>query len=640
VNRLVAALRSRPPRAVFTWATVVVAVMAPHAGRASAQPAAALETSRDRRVVSTQPQPQPQPSAHVKVSQVGYLPRETKFAVLTTQPAGEVVVRRADDGRAALTVTAGPPVYDADSGDTVRAIDFSALREPGTYRLDVPGVGASYDFRVGDDAFARAFRLAMRSFTGQRCGTAVSLAPDFPQYRYDACHLAPAHFHPSSGKEGTIDCTGGWHDAGDYGRYIVNSGITTGTLLWAYERNADKLRNVNLDLPESGGRVPDVLAEIKWNLDWMLKMQDPADGGVWHKATTARFPGMIMPEKDTEQPVLIIGTPGAPHKPTAATADFAAVCAIAGRVYRPFDGAYADKCLAAAERAWAWLEKTPDNNYQQQPEGIVTGGYGDGNPSDERLWAAAELFRTTGKPVYNDYFVANYVKWTPTLKHDDPQAWPNVQNLAMYTYALSGRSEANADAVRQIKTDAIAAADGIVERAKGNGYRIPLTTRQYIWGSNGVVGNYAMMLRLAHRFEPKDAYVNAAQDALHYLLGRNAFNTSYVTHVGTRWFMNPHHRPSVADQIEQPWPGLLSGGPNAAQFGGRRRRPATTTASATGATAGLANPAPAPATTAATRPTTAPAKSWVDDHNSFTTNENAINWNAPLVFILAEALPE
>ena len=115
MNRLVAALRSRPPRAVFTWATVVVAVMAPHAGRASAQPAAALETSRDRRVVSTQPQPQPQPSAHVKVSQVGYLPRATKFAVLTTQPTGDVVVRRADDGRAALTVTAGPPVYDADS---------------------------------------------------------------------------------------------------------------------------------------------------------------------------------------------------------------------------------------------------------------------------------------------------------------------------------------------------------------------------------------------------------------------------------------------------------------------------------------------------------------------------------------------
>jgi endoglucanase len=542
----------------------------------------------------------PNRSANVRVCQVGYLPGETKFAFITAEPTGDVTVRQAGSGKVVLTTKAGQPTPDADTGDTVRAVDFTALKTPGTYYLDVPGVGASYDFKIGADIFARPFRLAMRSFTGQRCGTSVSLAPDFPEFKYNACHLDPSPFHPSSGKEGTKDCTGGWHDAGDYGKYIVNSGIMTGTLLWAYELNERKLKGIKLDLPESGGRTPDVLAEIRWNLDWMLKMQD-ADGGVWHKATTAGFPGFIMPEQD-KSPVLIIGNGKPPYKTTGATADFAAVCAIAARLYRPFDASYADRCLAAAERAWAWLQAHPDNNYTDNPRGIQTGGYGDGNPSDERLWAASELFRTTGKDDYNRYFLANYTRWTPTLSPDSAQGWGDVRNMAMYTYALSGKRNADAGAVAKIKADAVAAADAIVARSAKNGYRMPLKSGEYYWGSNSVVANYAMMLRIAHRFTPKPEFVNAAQDALHYLLGRNTFNTSFVTQVGTKWAMNPHHRPSAADKIEQPWPGLLVGGPNA-------------------------------------EGKTPPARQWKDEAASYTTNENAINWNAALVFVLAEALP-
>ena len=537
----------------------------------------------------------------VRVCQVGYLPGETKVALLAAEPSGDVVVRRADTGAAALTVKAGTAKPDADSGDTLRAVDFSALKTPGAYYLDAPGIGTSHAFRVGDDLFARPFRLAMRSFTGQRCGTDVTLAPDFPQYRYDACHREPSPYHPSSGRtEGTRDCTGGWHDAGDFGKYVVNSGITTGTLLWAYELNEPKLRALNLDLPESGKGTPDMLAEIRWNVDWMLKMQDE-DGGVWHKVTTAGFPGSGMPKED-RAPVLVIGNGKAPYKTTAATGDLAAVCAIAARLYRPYDAAYADRCLSAAERAWAWLEKTPDNNFTTNPPGIQTGGYGDDNPSDERLWAAAELFRTTGKDGYDRYFRANYRKWTPTLTADARPGWPNVHPFAMFTYAMSGRASADPEVVRIIKADAVAAADDIVARSRANGYRIPLKLNDYVWGSNSNLANYALMVRVANRITPKAAYVDCAQDALHYLLGRNTFNTSYVTQVGAKWAMNPHHRPSGADRNEQPWPGLLMGGPNA-------------------------------------EGKTPPARQWQDEEGSFTTNENAINWNAALVFILADALP-
>ncbi|MGV3614750.1 MAG: glycoside hydrolase family 9 protein [Fimbriimonas sp.] len=542
----------------------------------------------------------PAPSDGVRTCQVGYLPDETKFAFVTVPAGSEAIVCEAKSGKPLLKLPLGEPATDKDSGDVIRAVDFTGLRKPGEYYIDVPGVGRSHAFRIGRDIFARPFRLAMRSFTGQRCGTAVSLAPDFPEYRYDACHLDVGQYHPSSGKEGTRDVSGGWHDAGDFGKYVVNSGITTGTLLWAYELYEPKLRRLRLDLPESGKGLPDMLAEIKWNLDWMLKMQDE-DGGVWHKATTANFPGMIMPAAD-KSPTLVIGTGKAPFKNTTATADFAAVTAIAGRVYRKFDRGYADRCLAASERAWAWLQATPDHNFTRNPAGIGTGGYGDDDPKDERLWAAAELYRTTGKAAYNGYFKANYGKITPTLSAESAQGWGNVGNMAMFTYVMTRRKDIDELARLRIEGDATVAADGIVARIGRNGYRMPLSSNEYYWGSNSVVANYSMMLLLANRIRPKMEYRNAALDGLHYLLGRNTFNTSFVTHVGTKWAMNPHHRPSEGDKIAQPWPGLLVGGPNA-----ERKTP--------------------------------PARQWVDEMGSYTTNENAINWNAALVFVLAGVHP-
>ncbi|MCW5942670.1 MAG: glycoside hydrolase family 9 protein [Fimbriimonadaceae bacterium] len=540
------------------------------------------------------------PSNDVKVCQVGYLPSEPKFAVVTAEPTGEARVRRAADGRTVATLPIGPERTDADTGDKVRWVNFGRVRAEGDYVLEVDGVGTSFPFRIAKDAFARAFRLGMRSFYGQRCGIAVDLAPDFPEYRYDACHLEPAVYHASSGREGTRDASKGWHDAGDYGKYVVNSGITTGTLLWAYELNARKLGKIGLDLPESGGKLPDFLAEVKWNLDWMLTMQD-VDGGVWHKCTTAQFPGFVMPAKDPT-PMLIIGSGKEPFKTTHATANLVAVAAIAARVYRPFDRAYADRCRRAAELGWIWLRDNPDTGAFRNPPGIATGGYGEPNASDERLWAAAELFRTTGNAEYDRAFLAAYRNWTPTISPTAAQNWGDVRNLGMFAYAMSAPARANPEAVARIKADTKKAAQAIVERTLANGYRNPLPGDQYVWGSNAVVANFAIMLQMANRFEKNDAARFAALDALHFLLGRNPYNTSFVTHVGTKSAMRPHHRPSAADGVDAPWPGLLVGGPNA-----NRRTP--------------------------------PGKPWVDDQSNFTQNENAINWNAALVFVLAEALP-
>jgi endoglucanase len=325
------------------------------------------------------------------------------------------------------------------------------------------------------------------------------------------------------------DNIGGWHDAGDYGRYVVNSGISTGTLLWAWEIFGQKLKNVSLKIPESGNGTPDILNEARWNLEWVLKMQDD-DGGVWHKQTSETFPAFIAPQDD-KLPSEVIGVGAAPYKSTCATADLAAVGAIAARVYKPFDAKFAARALEAARRAWAWTEKNPNVTFRNPP-GITTGEYADANCNDERLWAAAELGRTTGEPAFNSYFLQNYTEFLRTLNSPPAENWSQMPPMALWTYAASKQKGADAKAVQAIRNRTIAAALGVVDRTRGNPYRVSLKTNDYVWGSNGVAAGYGMYLLIANVFSPDSSFVDAARDNLHYLLGRNTFSLSWVTQVG------------------------------------------------------------------------------------------------------------
>lgn len=544
------------------------------------------------------------PTPAIRLDQVGYLPGPPKIALLADaggEPR-EFTVHDASTNRAVFRGKLSPPAADADSGDTLRAADFSRLRSAGRFYIDVPGAGRSWEFEISPRVYHRAYYLAIRSYYGQRCGTDVDLGPEFPGYRYQACHREGA-WHPSSGKEGKAPSVKGWHDAGDYGRYVVNSGISTGTLLWTWELYGNTIRDISLNIPESGDKTPDILDEIRWNLEWMLSMQD-TDGGVWHKQTTERFSGFVMPHED-KMPSVIIGTGAPPFKSSCATADFAAVMAAASRVYRPFDPAFAARALKAAEKAWRWSEQNPSVLFSNPP-GVSTGAYGDRDCSDERLWAAAELWRTTRAQKYETYFSENWQKFRPQIAPDRPPAWPAVAPLALWGWVLS-----DGPGSQTLRPLILQAAKELAARTATNGYRVSLTPKDYVWGSNAVAANYGMQLLVAHRLQPDPAFFHAALDNLHYLLGRNTFSLSFVTRLGANSVRHPHHRPSGADSNPEPWPGLLAGGPNA-----RRQDPAMKK---------LPDGLP-------------PAKMYVDEQESYATNEVAINWNAPLVFVLAGVL--
>ncbi len=542
------------------------------------------------------------PNPAIKVDQAGYPSDGPKLAFVVADGAGEAfTVINATDGAVVYRGTLGAATDEPDSGDRVRGADFSSVRASGTYAISVDGVGRSWPFRVDSDPYGRAYYLAMRSFYGQRCGTAVDLGKAFPGYAYAACHREGA-FHASSGTSGPHAVMKGWHDAGDYGRYVVNSGIATGTLLWAWELFGHRLKDISLDLPESGDGTPDLVDEVRWNLDWMLSMQD-RDGGVWHKQTSARFPPFVMPDDDTTVSY-VIGTGAEPFKSTCATADLGAVAAIASRVFRPFDAAYAERTRQAAVNAWRWVEAHPDVLFRN-PGGVSTGEYGDRRCGDEVLWAAAELWRTTGDARYERYFLAHESEFRDTLRPTGPPSWASVAPLALWTYALEPKAQG--DMAKAIRAAALAAADALAARTTSHPYRISLVRSDFIWGSNAVAANYGLQLLVANALSPKRAYVDAALDNLHYLLGRNTFSLSWLTGIGANPFRHPHHRPSGADTNLEPWPGLLSGGPN-----GRRQDPAMQKL-----------------------PDLPPAKMYVDDQESYASNEIAINWNAPLVFLLA-----
>jgi endoglucanase len=539
-------------------------------------------------------------------NQVGFLPHAEKIATIPARDGSDTMFQiLSEHSNSPLFHGAlGAPALDAASGDRVALADFSAFTQPGTFRLAAQG-RTSLPFVIGPGVYRDPLRFSMRAFYGQRCGCAVDLGGG---YAHPACHTAGA-FHPTSGRTGPFANHGGWHDAGDYGRYIVNSGLSTATLLWAWELYPNAMRSLALNIPESGGKTPDVLAEIRWNLEWMLSLQD-ADGGVWHKQASEQFCAFIMPEKDTLTSY-VIGTGAPPYKSTCATADLAAVAAIAARCYGPYDAAFAARCLAASRSAFAWAYAHPDVTFRNPP-GISTGDYGDRHCSDEILWAAAELWRTTGDPQIEQAFLAGVNALPPESSIQAP-GWGSLAPMAYWTYALADRKgspeKGSSDLRGRIVQQTTAAAAALIDRRKGSGYGNTLATTQYQWGSNSVAANQSLLLLIANHLQPDAHAIDAALGNLHYLLGRNCFGVSWVTQVGTNPFQHPHHRPSAADGIAAPWPGLLSGGPNMH-----------------------------PGDPAASRvPPQPPMRMWIDAEGAYSMNEIAINWNAPLVFLLAAA---
>ena len=532
------------------------------------------------------------------VDQVGYRPNYPKF-VFVNQPADSFWVI---EKTSKLTHFSGKfglwKTQDPASGMTMYRGDFSALARAGVYTVKTSGGEESPAFVIHDTVYVPVWKMSLKGFYFQRCGT--DLPPPFAGlYSHPVCHISDGTFHTTAESTGVVAAAGGWHDAGDYGKYVVNAGISVGTLLLAYEMFPEKFAADNIGIRESGNGVPDILDETRFELEWLLKMQS-SSGGVFTKLTKTQFEGFVQPQEDA-------GTRYLYQISSTATGDFIAMTARAARVYKAYDSVFAQRCLAAASKGWQYLETrttiVPAGGFKN-PQGTVTGEYGDGDDRDERLWAAAELAAATNGSKYLEFYSSRYFGKGYL---DRAMGWPDVTSLAHLTYLSAAFQGKDSTIVNLLKSSLQSFCQKHVGRRNNSGFQITLVPGEFSWGCNSSVLNNAILLIVGYELFGNTEYRDAALDQLHYVLGINPYAMSYVTGLGTSRPMKPHHRPSGSDGIVEPVPGLLVGGPD------QYRDDAILAGRFTAATP--------------------PALCYADVEASYASNEICINWNAPLVFV-------
>ena len=496
----------------------------------------------------------------VLVNQVGYLPAYRKIALVADANATTFQVVDSKAGMNLFTGSLGDPIRDPDTGNVLRSADFSNITQPGTYSVQVPGVGRSPEFRVAEDVYSHLYTDVMNSYS--------VLAAYAPQ----TWHTASA----TDRKTGQVmDVSGGWPDAGDYGRYVPSAASALGTMLL-------------LDDIFPGYATQPQLQILRSELDWMLKMQR-SDGAVYHKVTPMNFGGFDKNSDNIGGQLYVfdVSTPDA--------GVFAAVMAEAARIYQASDVVYSARLLHAAEQSWAWLQDNPKPILPADKEG--TGGYVYSRDGSQRLWAAAELYKTTGKDTYSNYAFAYFDRHQPTI---GTLGWDDPETYAVLSLASNGNIDPrhHESFVQMLRRWA----EGMVTTVNSPIDPWQISIASFHWASNKTTLDNAVLLLVANALTPDTRFVEAALDQLHYVLGRNAVATCFVTGYGSHSVKNPHNRTMFGSG--QLVPGVMVGGPNGDGQDG-------------------------------ITPPSQGQRSYVDQLQAYASNENSIEYNAPLAFVTA-----
>jgi endoglucanase len=571
----------------------------------------------------------PNTGPRVRVNQVGYLPLGPKGATLVTEAGSALAWRLLDHrGQAVAQGQSEPRGIDATSGLNVHELRFDGFRRQGQgFRLEADGE-LSHPFDIVDDVYASLRTDALKLFYTQRSGIEIEASLAGAAYARAAGHVGVApnlgdYAVPCMTEESslraygeawtcdyTLDAVGGWYDAGDQGKYVVNGGISVAQLLSTYERTLSAtsarrraLGDGTLAIPERNNGVPDILDEARWELEWLLAMQVPAGaplaGMVHHKLHDSAWTGLPLdPAADPALREL--------HRPsTAATLNLAAAAAQGARLYRRHDREFAARLLDAARRAWDAAVLTPAL-YAPGSDGTGGGSYSDADVSDEFYWAAAELYLSTGESVYEQAVLAS-PHHTADVFDLGGFSWARVAALGRLDLASVRSRIPGGKGIRQSVLDA---ADAMLALARLQPWGQPYAPAGgWVWGSTSQILNNLVVLGTAYDLSGERKYQRAVVEGMDFLLGRNALNISYVTGYGEVFSQNQHSRMYAAQlNSESPHPpvGSIAGGPNSALQDPVARE----------LLAGCIG-----------------QLCYVDDINSYATNELTINWNAPLAWV-------
>ncbi len=535
-------------------------------------------------------------SPHIKVNQVGFLPDAPKYALVSFYP--ELYSVSEGDAFSVCDAKTGKSVYDGtlrmlsefdqrDSGEKVLKADFSALTAGGSYYVSVEGLVHSVHFTIADNVYEHALTAAQRYFYYQRQGTALEVAYA-GEFARDDLGLDDSAVPFASGKAGTIDAQKGWFDAGDSGKYVNTGAGTVSHLLWAYEMFPQSFPDGALHIPESGNGIPDLLDEARWELEWILTMQDAESGGFYPRIQGDAGERTVMDKNG-----LI----------TDDTACAVGALAEAYLAYRAFDPGFAEKCLAAAEKGWEFLENHPENI-------VGYDVYVVSNDVPDRLWAAGALYRASGNASCRAYFEQHCTELSPKFEDSYAMAnrWGDNWLTGCWHYLLCADTDPQ---VVEWLTKEIGIWREILLTTKweNNIWGVPLHKGNYFRGITAEICNMAMGLSVTDRILELDdeRTLQCAETSASWLLGANPLGKSFVSGCGENSIQTIYSQIYEADGIDRIPDGYLPQGPNYTSLKNYSRFA---------------------------------AKCYIDSQNDWVCNEHTVYGNGVLVYLLAEVAGE
>ena len=541
-------------------------------------------------------------SSKIVVNQVGYLPQWQKTAFFLNNKKSTAHPQLIDrhTRKIVKTIQPGQEIQDTDTPDAIAKIDFSDITQPGTYYLR-QGKLTSAPFNIGQDIYQQPIITLLRSYYLQRCG--VAIADPITGISHPPCHLQDgliAHQDQYHAAQEHLIASGGWHDAGDYGKYVTTTAVTIARLLNLYEQYPDLFPDHQLTIPESGNGISDLLDEMQFGLDWLLTMQRE-DGAVYRKLSGKKWPFGVSPDAD-QQPRYIYGIS------TPETAKFAAVMALASRNFQGVRPQLTSDYLNAAKLAWQYLATQPEMKVDwiegdDSGSGKYLASQDDREASlttdlDDRLWAAAELYITTGQSAFNDYFVSNLEQINYSLFE-----WKDPSALALINYLQQNRQIIAPEILTEIANKLQQKANSILQNIQSSNYRI--ANQRFIWGSNKMTAEEGITLVYAYQLTNNNDYLHGAIDQLDYLLGRNHFNQTFITGIGANPVQHANHLFARTKNIYIP--GLVVGGPNSDAQDNKVAK-------------------------------NLGQLSYIDDEGSYATNEYAIDYNASVISLMTNLI--
>ncbi len=526
----------------------------------------------------------------IRVNQVGYMTDQQKRCTFTINSGDLFDVVNAETNAIAYSGAILNLRENSDTWEWNSYGDFTNVMEPGTYYIRSQIGTVSLRFTISEDPYTELRGGLLKFLSLQRCGTATDASW--------AGDLAHAACHDSYGTllytEQGLDVSGGWHDAGDYGRYIKTAAKAVSDLLFAYIANPELFGDDN-NGPDSGNGIPDILDEAGWELDWMLKMQD-SSGNVYTKVITQTFAGDDCKPEDDRQPLTVMPTE------STSTAYYGGTMAVAYTIYKDFNPEFAERCLQAAIKCNAVINETYGTQTFVNPTDYSGGNYQDKDDLDARFYLKMALYYAT-----DDYEYLGGAGWL-FADRDEKCAtgvsWQQCGGYGRYLFLISENGkEKDSGLYSKLVASLKGEADTMLSITAGNSYETSIGS--YTWGSNCFMTDNGIILSMAYDVTGEEKYRGAAIEQMNYVLGKNCMDYCYVSGFGTNYPKYMHCRLSVSEHAFLP--GAVAGGADASLEDQVTKNMWDR----------------------------APAKVYVDDYNSYSTNEPTIYYNSSLLHLIS-----